>query len=42
MKVGGIRKLTIPPDLAYGDRSMGPTLPPKSTLLFDIELLSIK
>ena len=42
MKVGGRRKLTIPSDLAYGDRGMSGTIPPKSTLLFDIELLSIK
>ena len=42
MKVGGKRKLTIPSDLAYGDRGMGAVIPPKSTLVFDIELLSIK
>ena len=42
MKVGGRRKLTIPSDLAYGDRGMSTVIPPKSTLLFDIELLSIK
>jgi protein-disulfide isomerase len=42
MKAGGRRKLTIPSDLAYGDRGMGSVIPPKSTLLFDIELLSIK
>lgn len=42
MKVGGRRKLIIPPDLAYGDRGAGTAIPPKSTLHFDIELLSIK
>ena len=42
MKVGGKRKLTIPSDLAYGDRGMGGVIPPRSTLKFDIELLSIK
>ena len=42
MKVGGRRKLTIPSDLAYGDRGMAGSIPPKATLLFDIELVSIK
>ncbi len=42
MKVGGRRKLTIPSDLAYGDRGMSGAIPPKATLVFDIELLSIK
>ena len=42
MKAGGKRKLTIPPDLAYGDRGVPGTIPPKSTLLFEIELLAIE
>jgi protein-disulfide isomerase len=42
MKVGGRRTLVIPPDLAYGPRGMGAVIPPSSTLMFDIELLSIK
>ena len=42
MKVGGRRRLTVPPELGYGDKGAGSVIPPGATLIFDVDLLEVE
>ena len=42
MKVGGRRKLTVPPELGYGDQGAGSVIPPGATLIFEVDLLEVE
>jgi len=41
MKIGGMRRLTIPPEMGYGAWGAGSAIPPNATLVFDVELIGV-
>jgi len=42
MRVGGLRRLVLPPELAYGSAGSGNTIPPNASLVFDVEMLNVQ
>ena len=42
MRVGGVRRLVLPPDMAYGSNGVGGAIPPYATLVFDVELVAVE
>jgi FKBP-type peptidyl-prolyl cis-trans isomerase FkpA len=42
MRVGGVRRLVIPPDLGYGSQGSGNRIPPNATLVFEVELVNVQ
>ena len=42
MRVGGVRRLVLPPDMAYGNTGVGGAIPPYATLVFDVELVTVE